>query len=364
MKTLRSIFALFLLLVSVTGCSTPPDPPEVAKAREQELLLWRAGAQIFMQAEYDKYSAMLKQAYEAFLKEQAQIALFINYEDVVAEYSRVIGYGDNLKGQLDALKQGKTAALQQQIQGHEERLRKLRQASELINEGRLARKSLTQAELMLANVSGLLKKGDILAAEKKIGAIPPHLERAEHALAPIINRYTDAGQIRKWRSWVDDTLADSASRRSTAIVVNKIKKTMHVYRAGNLVRTYPVELGLNGAKDKMYAGDKATPEGKYRIIKKKPNSKFYKALLINYPNEEDVKAYNLAKKKGLVPKKAGIGSLIEIHGGGDDSLTLGCVSMENNHIDELYNMVEVGTPVTIVGAMSNDNLFSVTLAKR
>lgn len=359
--TLFRLIAISILVFAASGCSTPPDPPEIDQAHRQDMLLWRAGANTFLKNQYHDYSSLLKQANANFTKERSDFVLLIDYDEVVAEFRHIIGIGNDISSRLETLKEAKFSALDKELSEHGSRLKSLKRASSLINEGRLARKSLTKAELMLSEVQALYKQGDILAAEDRIVAIPPHFEKAEAALKPIIGRYADKDQVRKWRSWMDSTIEESRQNRAKAIIVNKIKKTLHVYHAGKLIKSYPVELGRNGAKDKLQAGDQATPEGKYKITKKNPASKFYKALLINYPNEDDIKAFRIAKQKGLVSKKATIGSLIEIHGGGDDSMTLGCVSMKNSEIDELYDMVEVGTPVTIVGADEIDNRLSQTL---
>ncbi|PIP08288.1 MAG: hypothetical protein COX51_04730, partial [Syntrophobacteraceae bacterium CG23_combo_of_CG06-09_8_20_14_all_50_8] len=95
--------------------------------------------------------------------------------------------------------------------------------------------------------------------------------------------------------------------------------------------------------------------GKYRVIKKISVSRYHKALLINYPNDEDRRNFIRAKKKGLIPAGARIGGLIEIHGGGKDSMTYGCIAMDNNAIDYIFSLVPVGTKVTIVGAVDYEN---------
>ena len=46
-------------------------------------------------------------------------------------------------------------------------------------------------------------------------------------------------------------------------------------------------------------GDYATPEGRYRIEKKMPTSQYYKALLLDYPNAEDKKRFQLNKMEGI-----------------------------------------------------------------
>ena len=61
------------------------------------------------------------------------------------------------------------------------------------------------------------------------------------------------------------------------------------------------------------------------------------------------------KKTDKSLAEAGIGGFIEIHGGGKDNLTKGCVGLENKDMDHVYGLTEVGTPVTIVGAVSVEN---------
>ena len=76
---------------------------------------------------------------------------------------------------------------------------------------------------------------------------------------------------------------------------------MIVYKKGVAVAEFDVGLGFNGLSDKLHSGDDATPEGRYQITKKIPASRFYKALLINYPNEEDRKRFAAAKQKKRDP---------------------------------------------------------------
>ena len=75
-----------------------------------------------------------------------------------------------------------------------------------------------------------------------------------------------------------------------------------------------------------------------------------KALLIDYPNASDRDAYFRNQQNGLIPSGVGIGGRIEIHGGGNDVVTDGCIGMTDREIDLLYELVDVGTPVTIIGA--------------
>ena len=161
-----------------------------------------------------------------------------------------------------------------------------------------------------------------------------------------------------------ETIDESKNSDTPAIIVDKSKRILVLYQSGVLVKTFKIGLGRNGSLDKLHAGDNSTPEGKYKIIKKISVNRYQKALLINYPNEEDQRDFIHAKKKGAIPAGARIGGLIEIHGGGEDSMTYGCISMDNKAIDEVFSLVSVGTPVTIVGAVDYKNGLSSAIEGR
>ncbi len=160
--------------------------------------------------------------------------------------------------------------------------------------------------------------------------------------------------LSKWRRWSDETIAWSRNNNATVILVDKFAHRLYIYDDGKLKKEFRTELGPNWIGTKKYRGDKATPEGKYHVTKKKGRhqTKYYKALLINYPNDEDKARYNTLVKNGSIPKR-GIGNLIEIHGHGGKGInwTDGCVALTNDEMDKLFELVSVGTPVTIVGSL-------------
>jgi len=45
-------------------------------------------------------------------------------------------------------------------------------------------------------------------------------------------------------------------------------------------------------------------------------------------------------------------------------MTYGCISMDNKDIDDIFNLVPVGTPVTIVGAVDYKNDLSSAIKGR
>ncbi|HQG45657.1 MAG TPA: L,D-transpeptidase family protein, partial [bacterium] len=161
--------------------------------------------------------------------------------------------------------------------------------------------------------------------------------------------------VPKWRKWVQQTLRWSVDNNSVVILVDKLAHRCQVYRKGTKTAEFPVELGPNWLGHKRQRGDGATPEGLYRIKRKKSGHRtaYYKALEIDYPNAEDIAQFNAAKARGEIARSAGIGGLIEVHGDGGKGAnwTAGCVALRNRDMDTLYNMVEEGTPITIVGSL-------------
>ncbi len=147
------------------------------------------------------------------------------------------------------------------------------------------------------------------------------------------------------------------------IVVFKSKRQLELYSDGVIVRTYRVGLGLNPVDDKQREGDRATPEGEFYIFTKNPKSAYHLSLGISYPNIEDAERglraglitraqhdqiVGAIKRKAGPPQYTALGGLIYIHGNGAGSdWTWGCVALENEDIDELYQAVDVGTPVKI-----------------
>ena len=134
------------------------------------------------------------------------------------------------------------------------------------------------------------------------------------------------------------------------LVVLKSERKLLAYANGKLLKTYPIALGRNPVGHKRFEGDCKTPEGKYTINDKNPNSGYHKNLGISYPNAQD-----LAKAQ-LLGKPAG--GAIKIHGmrNGHSYLglfhtfsdwTYGCIAVTNAEMDELYAQTPIGTPIEI-----------------
>ncbi|MBN2206884.1 MAG: L,D-transpeptidase [Candidatus Aminicenantes bacterium] len=316
--------------------------------------LWRAGASVYAAEDYGRYRERFKTARAALDRESAKLSWFRDYEAVQAELRSVLDFGHGVLDRVEGLKKVKAEAFGTEVGALTERILELQDITLRLNEKGAARRALARAELILAEAQALNGKAAFDALPGKLEAARSLIGLAETVLSDFLERFQDPVQVETWKRWVERTIEGSRRDGTAALVVNKIEGNLTVYRAGRPVRRFSVGLGMNGFSDKLHSGDNATPEGFYKVIKKIPRSQFYKALLIDYPNDEDKARFERAKKEGRLEAGAGIGGLIEIHGGGQDSLTRGCISLEDSDMDTLFAMVAVGVPVTIVGSLTTD----------
>lgn len=141
------------------------------------------------------------------------------------------------------------------------------------------------------------------------------------------------------------------------IVIEKGKFVLNVFNAKDeLLLSYPVVFGNKNLGDKMYEGDRKTPEGTFYINGKRVHDKWCKFLHIDYPNEESYKKFEARKAAGEIPAGATIGGSIGLHGtwpdddisiDKGDNWTSGCISTKNQYINELYEIIPDGTKVII-----------------
>lgn len=134
------------------------------------------------------------------------------------------------------------------------------------------------------------------------------------------------------------------------VVVRKSERRLYLMDGEAVVRTYPVSLGDNPEGHKLYEGDKRTPEGDYTLDWRNAESDFYKSIHISYPSERD---QELASSWGLDP-----GGSIMIHGLPNDvgdlafayaglDWTNGCIAVTNEEMEEIWQLVSDGTPISI-----------------
>ena len=153
------------------------------------------------------------------------------------------------------------------------------------------------------------------------------------------------------------------------IVVAKQARTLTLLREDRVERNYPIALGRNSAADKSVEGDHATPLGEFYICAKNPRSKYFLSLCISYPNAEDAQRGLAAgliaaeeyaqileaiQARRMPPQHTRLGGEIYIHGRGTAKHgiaeldgTRGCIALDDADMQQLYDRVALGTPVSI-----------------
>jgi len=140
------------------------------------------------------------------------------------------------------------------------------------------------------------------------------------------------------------------------IVIDKSDYELNVYDEKGWYATYPVVFGNNSLDDKKMEGDRCTPEGEFHIVSKKIHDKWDRFMALDYPTRDSYERFRLRKLRGEIPANARIGGGVGIHGTwpNDDYIidryknwTMGCISMKNRDVEDLYSYLPVGTRVTI-----------------
>ena len=181
------------------------------------------------------------------------------------------------------------------------------------------------------------------------------LQKTNSLLTELDSRYDaylnqSATRLEHWRANVRETKEHSRETGQAAIIVDKTAHKLHLVQNGKVTKTYPCDLGYSSAREKRLAGDGATPEGMYKVTEVRRHSQYYKALLLNYPNDSDRVRFRQNQREGNIPRRARIGGLIEIHGAGGlgKDWTEGCVAVTDAQMDDLMKYAFKGMWVTIV----------------
>lgn len=339
------------LLLLAGACRTAPVPPEFQEALRLDETLGGAGASSFAPRDYARFREKMAGLREEIRRQEARLGPWRNFGPSAAAAADLKQEGGRLLGSILASRENRQQSLGRDLDSLSRRRDRLRDMTGYFNDNESVSQALARADITLGRTGLLLAEGKADRAAALLKEASGFLDQAQTVIARRLERYLEPEVLRRWRAWADETIADSRRSGGTAFLVSKIERTLTVIRRGELVATYGIGLGKSGLDDKLFEGDEATPEGRYRIVRRFPVSAFHKALLIDYPSPADLKDLAEAKRQGLVPAGKGAGGAIEIHGGGKDKLTLGCVGLENKDMDEVYKAAAVGTPVTIVGAL-------------
>jgi murein L,D-transpeptidase YafK len=134
------------------------------------------------------------------------------------------------------------------------------------------------------------------------------------------------------------------------VVVEKEKRKLHLIKDDQIFRTFDIALGISPVGDKVTEGDFKTPEGEYTLDIRNPDSDFFLAIHISYPNSRDRRE---ARAKGVSP-----GGQIMIHGQPNEPTysaayyrkqdwTNGCIAVSNSDMIDIWLMAPNDIPIEI-----------------
>ncbi|MDX1516427.1 MAG: L,D-transpeptidase family protein [Woeseiaceae bacterium] len=134
------------------------------------------------------------------------------------------------------------------------------------------------------------------------------------------------------------------------VIVEKAKRKLHLVRDGEAFRTFDIALGISPVGDKTQEGDFRTPEGRYILDSRNPNSEYFLSIHVSYPNPQDLRE---ARARGVEP-----GGAIMIHGQPNEPTyseafyrtrdwTNGCIAVSNSDMIDIWLMTGENTPIEI-----------------
>ena len=134
------------------------------------------------------------------------------------------------------------------------------------------------------------------------------------------------------------------------VIIEKSDRELHLLNNGKIFRTFKIALGIRPDGDKKKEGDFKTPEGRYLLDLRNPNSDYYLSIRVSYPSATDRRE---ADQNGLDP-----GGSIMIHGQPNvpsrsetyyrtQDWTNGCIAVSNSDMIDIWLMTGDNTPIEI-----------------
>lgn len=348
---LAPVTILFAGYAVIIYTSNKPPVEEISLARETLAKAKMIGAEKYAGEKLREAEWFYSQSMDEWKIQNSKFFVFRDYT-LVSELANIscnqsliaIDEAAKTKNKLKNNAEVKLVNLEKQMQYFEKYYKGLALSASTLNLFNSGKVKFTEASIEFAEGDFMKALNLIFKAEENISQAS---KLAYFKLAAFYKDYP------LWKKNVQ--YAQNLSKKGqTVFLVDKMDASLIILRGGKEFKIFPVEFGDNWMGDKSMTGDMATPEGIYKVQTKKNGSKtkYYKALLLDYPNKEDQKRYKELVRTGKMPAGKSIGGLIEIHGEGGKGIhwTDGCIALENSDMDIVYSLSAANTPVIIVGS--------------
>jgi hypothetical protein len=355
--TMITIIAGFITLAALIIYYPVPSPPaiEMKFARESLSLARENEAEIYSAEDYNHAKKYYDSAMITWRRENERFIYSRNYDDV-AEFAQLAKRAAQLAAENSSrVKSNLKEKLAQQISTINDLIIKINRQFHSYPLTAEIRNNISKGKMLLKDAETALKGGKYLEAGKRVTESEYLLKTSYDFADSDMRNYFRSYPV--WKSWIDSTITVSRQNCDYSIIVDKFSRKFFMLLDGEIINEYTAELGRNWVGDKRKRGDRTTPEGMYKIVKKieGDSTGFYKALLLNYPNNEDTVRFAEEISRGSLAISAKLGGHIEIHGSGGRGAdwTEGCIALKNREMDIVFRYAKLGTPVTIVGSMRN-----------
>ncbi|WP_413171107.1 L,D-transpeptidase family protein [Anabaena azotica] len=190
-----------------------------------------------------------------------------------------------------------------------------------------------------------------------VTAIPEVLCIANCQLEQKIHKPIIGDELLNYDKSIEKLIINPVNKQNISLLIEKSKHRLTIYYELKPIKSYPVVFGANPTGDKRGEGDRKTPEGILKIQDLYPHPQWSKFMWLNYPHPQSWRKHFQAKINGELAWYIPIGGEVGIHGvpaGTDEMIdarknwTLGCPSLKNKDVDEIYKFVQKGTIVEIL----------------
>lgn len=341
-----------------------PKPPggELEQAREKIAEARAMKADIYSHDLFTTSLQLYDSAMKAWKKENTRFYSSRNYEKVKTLATQAAEVAEMAEKDAAGRSVNLKTELMTRIEALDNTIGNIQNMFDFLPLPETVIKENSKGILLFKEARSAYQKKQYITCLEKIDKAQVYIDRSsEHVMQLLTGYFKNQPE---WNTLAESAISRSKKEKCNIIIIDKFARTCMVYYNGKLKHSFNIELGKNWIGDKRYDGDKSTPEGSYMIVERLEGSRtrFYKALLINYPNDDDVRRFNHEKKNGMLDNSAEIGGLIEIHGEGGKGTdwTDGCVALTNHDMNMLYNVSQKGTSVIIIGSLKPlDEVFNV-----
>lgn len=349
------------LLIVIVGAivllfmAEEPPVKEIESTREVLSEAEGLDAEVYSRKLYREAKVLYDSAMVCWKKENDKLIVFRKFKQTrtLADKAKIKG-----KKAIEKAKQARKNSkedLKTEIENLRQEMKEFEKIFAALPLSQKIKNEHSKGKLLLNAAEIAFEKGEYNAGREKSLMASRLIRDSYRGARKVLMEYF--AHLPQWKEQLQEAIALSKKRKEYVVVVEKIPARCDLYYNGVKKYSFKAEFGRNWIGDKRSEGDYATPEGIYKVTKRLQgrSTKYYKALLIDYPNKNDRNHFEQLKKAGKISRGTKIGGLIEIHGDGGRGAnwTNGCVALENKDMDKLYRHIENGTPVIIIGASSD-----------